>query len=46
MRDDELLALLTSLNAWKQDLPDETQAPDTPMLSRDRFLKGYYMVSA
>lgn len=47
MHDDELLVVLASLNAWKQGLPihDRDTGQDIPMLSPDRLLKGYYMVS-
>lgn len=46
MRDDELLGILASLEAWKQGLTryDRASGPDVPMLTQDRLLKGYYMV--
>lgn len=46
MRDDELLGVLASLGTWKQDIPkyERYSQQNIPMLTPDRFLKGYYMV--
>jgi len=48
MEDGEILGILASLNKWKEGLPKHDRDPDKsmlPMLSPDRLLKGYYMVS-
>lgn len=47
MNDDEILGIVASLNKWKEGLPKFGQGSgqDIPMLTPDRLLKGYYMVS-
>jgi len=47
VRDDEVLGIVDSLNKWKEGLPKYGRDPgqDIPMLTPDRLLKGYYMVS-
>ena len=47
IHDDELSRVLASLETWKQNLPryERCAGRDTPALTPDRLLKGYYMVS-
>jgi hypothetical protein len=47
MEDEEILGIVASLDAWKEGLPKHGggAGQDIPMLSPDRLLKGYYMVS-
>lgn len=47
IRDDEVLGIVDSLNMWKDGLPKcgRESGQDIPMLTPDRLLKGYYMVS-
>ena len=47
VHDDEVLGIVDSLNKWKEGLPKYGRDPgqDIPMLTPDRLLKGYYMVS-
>ena len=47
IQDEEILGIVRSLDIWKESLPKH--GPDSsqkiPMLTPDRLLKGYYMVS-
>jgi hypothetical protein len=47
MEDEEILGIVATLNTWKEGLPKYGGGPgqDIPMLTPDRLLKGYYMVS-
>jgi hypothetical protein len=47
MEDEETLEIVACLNMWKDGLPKHGPGPgqNIPMLSPDRLLKGYYMVS-
>jgi hypothetical protein len=47
MEHEEILGIVASLDRWKESLPKHGggAGQDLPMLSPDRLLKGYYMVS-
>ena len=47
IEDEEILGIVRSLDIWKEGLPKHgvESSQKIPMLTPDRLLKGYYMVS-